>query len=105
MYSIAKIYIIWYNIGVMENHLYQEDENMTTRENEGKKKTTTLREDRILMIAIVLPIVALLLAAGGPAIWKGISSVFKVIFPNCWVGLVDIYLVLLAFMIGRKSKK
>ena len=76
---------------------------MTNMTNEnGNKK---LREDRIIAILIAAPIIIGLLIAGGPAIWKGITSIAKVIFPSGWVIAFYIYIAVLSFLIGRISSK
>ncbi len=77
---------------------------MTTANNENKKNRKT-REDRILLIVIVLPIAIALLVGGGAAIWNGIVTIAKVIAPNVWVVMVYVYVAIIAFLIGRKTKK
>ena len=72
---------------------------------ETKKESKRVRERRILTIAIGLPIVIALLIGGGPAIWKGIVTIFKVIVPNIWVVVVYLYVSIVAFCIGRITKR
>lgn len=73
----------------------------TTRENNKKVKI----EKRILIFMILAPVVVALMIAGVPVIWKGIVSVFKVIIPNIWVFLFYLYIAVVAFLIGRITKK
>ncbi len=75
------------------------------QDNAERKYRNRVREDRILFIAIGVPIVAALLIGAGPAIWQGITSIVKVIAPNVWTVLVYIYIAVLAFLIGRRTKK
>lgn len=74
---------------------------MTTNENNKKVKT----EKRVLIFVIFAPIVVALMIAGVPVIWKGLVSVFKVILPNIWVFIIYLYIAVIAFLIGRITKK
>ncbi|NLC87621.1 MAG: hypothetical protein GX682_02440 [Clostridiaceae bacterium] len=74
-------------------------------ETSNKKEETRGRENTFLIIAVVAPIAIAILIGGGPAIWKGITQIFKVIIPNFWVIVAYIYIALVGFLIGRRSKK
>ena len=67
----------------------------------GKKKFK-LREETVVKFIIAAPIVIILLVVGGPAIWKGIASIAKVIFPNFWVIMVYLYIAVVGFFVGKK---
>ena len=58
--------------------------------------------NRILTLAIAAPIVAVILIAGFPVIWKGIVTVVTAVVPNFWVVLAYAYIALIAFLFGLK---
>lgn len=76
---------------------------MAAQTNQNNKKEHN--EKRMLVLAILAPIVIALIITGVPVIWKGLLSVFKVIFPNIWVFVVYLYIAIIAFLIGRITKK
>ena len=71
----------------------------------GNGKKFKLREETVVKLIIAIPIVILFLVVGGPAIWKSLVSIAKVIFPNIWVICLYVYFAVLAFLLGRKSGK
>ena len=48
----------------------------------GNGKKFKLREETVVKLIIAIPIVILFLVVGGPAIWKSLVSIAKVIFPE-----------------------
>ena len=74
-----------------------------TEQNTNEVSNRRRKEDRILYIAIGLPIVIALIVAGGPAIINGIKAVIGFIAPNVWVVLVYVYIAVIAYLIGRRS--
>lgn len=76
---------------------------MTTEQNTNEMNISRRKEDKILYIAIGLPIVIALIVAGGPAIINGIKAIMGVIAPNIWVILIYAYIALIAYLIGRRS--
>lgn len=76
---------------------------MTTKNENNNNKERS--EKRMLILAILAPIVIALIITGVPVIWKGLVSVFEVIFPNIWVFVVYLYIAVIAFLVGRITKK
>lgn len=75
---------------------------MTT---ESRNEETKRREDKLLWILIGVPILILLIAAGGPALLKGMKNVLSVVVPNFWVLLVYVYIAFMFYVIGRRHRK
>lgn len=79
---------------------------MTENNNDGtRKRSKRVREGKLLLITILIPIVAFMLIGGGIALWKGFIMVLKVIVPNLWVVLVYAYFLWTGIIIGRMFKK
>lgn len=77
-----------------------------TTEGKGTNETKgTSTEMRLLIIAVVVPIVIALLVTGVPVIWKGLTKVLSTVIPNIWVFLLYLYFGFMAFLLGRISKK
>lgn len=76
---------------------------MTAGNNKNNNKMTV--EKWILIIAIVAPIVIAFLITGIPVIWKGLVVIFKTVIPNIWGFLFNLYIAIIAFAIGRITKK
>lgn len=79
------------------------------KETEGKetraKGKITLKEENILAILVVGTLLVVLFASAGPALWKGITSLFSGMFPSAKVVGAYIWIAIFAFCIGRISKK
>ncbi len=69
------------------------------------QQVSNKRENRLLVIIIFIPIIIALLIGGGPAILKGILTICKYVVPNFWVVLVYVWVALIAFLIGRMTKR
>ena len=72
---------------------------------ENKKVGKRKDEVRLLVVAIIAPIMIGVIVAGVPVIWNGLVTVYKTIFPNIWVFVVDLYIALIAFLVGRITKR
>lgn len=60
--------------------------------------------DAVLLLAVIgIPLMLIILIAGGAAIWNGIVKIFKVIVPNGWVILMYIYIGFICFIFGRRK--
>lgn len=69
-----------------------------------KKVDKKTQEKKILVFAIVVPIVIALLVLAGAVIWDGIVVLVKTVVPSGWVVLAYVYIAFIAFLVGRISK-
>ena len=58
------------------------------------------KTDKLLIIAIVAPILIALVVFGGPVI----TNITKAIVPNFWALIAHVYIAVIAYIIGRKAK-
>ena len=79
------------------------EEKMMAADN--KTVTDNKWEKRLLIIAVVMPIVISLIIAGVPVIWKALTTIAKTTVPNIWVFLLYLYIAFIAFLVGRMTKK
>ena len=79
--------------------------NNANNTNNAPAKKKVMTTDRILILIIAIPIIAAILIGGGAAIWQGIVAIAKPLFPNVWVAVGYLYIGVLGFFIGRKTKK
>ena len=60
--------------------------------------------DRILLIAIVAPLLVALILGGGSVLITGIRTILRLVVPNTWTLIAYAYVAIIAYLIGKSSK-